>query len=327
MAVAIAEAGVLTEWTADPAAEAMFNNLGVVWEYVPGVNIALIDREMSLKNQARLGVSLLTDVVEEYALAMLDGAVFPALVAFPLPNGTYMLAGGNHRLAAAQEARRKTADLYVLRVNDEAMRRLITTTLNTLVGVRPERTETIEQAIAWMQRYGRSVKNTAAFFGIPERALSKEIRMRATRARIQAAGFSPSSFAKSHVERFGAIQNTNVLRMALALQERASLPEPAVNQMVVEIREQSTEAAQLSVVQQWMNRDDVKIRMAEKHPVRQSPTDAARSQLFRMLTGASKILDRLQSRGQAGLSNDDDYAAAVSSARSIAERLEALGAA
>ena len=62
----------------------------MTWEYVPDVAASLIDRQLSLQNQARLGVSLNPDLVDEYAIAMLEGAVFPALVAFPLQNGTYL---------------------------------------------------------------------------------------------------------------------------------------------------------------------------------------------------------------------------------------------
>lgn len=325
MAIAIKQATGMGEWTTDQAAESLFDRLGVTWEYARGISIGLVDRESSIQNQARLGVSLISDVVDEYALAMLDGAAFPALVAFPQPNGTYVLAGGNHRLAAAREAKRALVDLYILRVNDEAMRRLVTTSLNTLVGVRPERAETVEQAIAWMERYGRTPKNAASFYGLPESVLTRELRLRGAKRRLQIGGVPLQGLAKSVIERLSPLQNDIVLREAAVVTQDAGLSEPTVRQMVSEIREQRTEAGQLAVVQQWRDRDDVKLRKAEVHKGKASPLVKTRAEVFRLLNSADRLLGRHVSRGQLGLTNDDDYAKAVETARVILERLEAIG--
>ena len=315
-------------WTKDQAAEGLFDRLGVAWEYVANLPINLIDRELSLQNQARLGVSLDTDVVDEYALAMLEGAVFPALVGFQLQNGTYLLAGGNHRLAAAKEAMLTHADLYLLRVNDDAMRRLVTTSLNTLVGVRPQRQETIEQAIAWMEMFGRSAKSAASFYGVPEYALTRELKIRSTRKRMALAGVSPSALSKVAQERLSVLQNDIVLREAAVLQSEAVLAERELKQMVSEIREQRTEAGQLAVIQHWRDRDDVKLRKAQAHKGIgvTDPTTKNRAEVFRTLRTAERLLGKYVSLGQVGLSNDQDYQEALMLARTIVERLEVLGA-
>lgn len=325
MAIAMTTKIDTQHWTTDQAAENLLDRLGVTWEYVPNIEIALVDRELSLQNQARLGVSLNADVVDEYALAMLDGAVFPALVAFPLANGTYLLAGGNHRLAAAREAKWKTVDLYLLRVNDEAMRRLITTSLNTLVGVRPQREETIEQAIAWMQRYGRSARIASGFYGVPEASLNAEMRRRSALKRIALAGVPTSSLPKSVVERIAQLQNDIVLREVAVLQNDCKLPETEVKRLVSEIKEQRTEAGQLAVVGQWRERDDLKLRRAEAHKGRPAPTVKNRAEVFRLLKSATNLLTKHTSLGQLGMS-DADLTDALGLARSMVARLEEIGA-
>lgn len=325
VAIAMKAAVAADQWTTDQAAENLFERLGVTWEYARGISIGLVDRDLSIQNQARLGVSLIADVVDEYALAMLEGAAFPALVAFPLPNGTYVLAGGNHRLAAAREAKRPLVDLYILRVNDEAMRRLITTSLNTLVGVRPERAETLEQAIAWMERYGRTSKVAAAFYGIPDSTITAEMRSRSAKRRLQLAGVPASSIARTHLERLAQIQNDIVLRDVATFQSEVQLPEKDLKTLVREVREQRTESGQLAVVQQWRDRDDLKLRRAEVSKGRPSPVVKARAELFRTLKSAQNLLGRYVSRGQLGLTNDDDYAKAVELAREVAQKLEAIG--
>lgn len=326
MAIAMTSKIDTRHWTTDPAAEGLFEKLGLTWEYLRDIDIALVDRQLSLQNQARLGVSLDMEVVDEYGLAMLDGAVFPALVAFPVANGTYLLAGGNHRLAAAREAKLKYVDLYLLRVSDEAMRRLVTTSLNTLVGVRPAREETIEQAIAWMQRYGRSARIAASHYGIPEASLNQEMRRRTAYKRIAMAGVPASALSKTAAERLAQIQNDIVLREAAVLHTDAKLPETELKRLVSEVKEQRTEAGMLAVISQWRERDDLRLRRAEAHRGRPSPTVKNRAEVFRLLNSTVNLLSRHVSLGQLGLTNDDDLERAIDLARDVVARLEEIGA-
>lgn len=313
-------------WTCDKAVEAFLDRLGVGWEYISNININLIDRQASLQNQARIGVSLKPDTVVEYAVAMLEGSAFPAMVAFPLPNGTYLLAGGNHRLAAARDAGRKTVDLYVIRSNDEAMRRLITVSLNTLNGVRPDRADTLMQAVQMVQQYNRQPAFVASHFGLPISTLTGELRAIATRNRLRAAGVSTVPVAKTHLDRMAQLENDNVLREVAVVQSEVQLPDNELRKFIADVKGQRTEAGQLQVVQQWRDRDDLKLRRAEAHKGKPSPTIAARAGLMRALGSAETALRRHVTRSQVGLSNDGDYQSALDLARRIVAKLEALNA-
>jgi hypothetical protein len=314
------------QWTCEKAVEALLDRLGMQWEYVAGVCTGLIDQVASLQNQARIGVALKQDTVVEYAVAMLEGAVFPALVAFPLPNGTYILAGGNHRFAAAREAGRTTVDLYVIRSNDEAMRRLITVSLNTLNGIRPDRADTLMQAVQMVQQYNRQPTFVAAHFGLPLTTLTAELRAIATRNRLRAAGVSTAPVAKTHLDRMAQLENDNVLREVAVIQSEVQLPDSELRKLIADVKGQRTEAGQLAVVQQWRDRDDLKLRAVEIHKGRGavSPVIAARATLMRALSGAQTALRRHVTRSQAGLSNDGDYQRALEAARQIVAKLEAL---
>lgn len=317
----------MTGWTRDTAVEGLLARLGVVWVYRRNVQTVLIDRTLSLSNQARLGLSLDKDVVEEYALAMLEGDAFPALVAYPRGDGTYILAGGNHRLHAADEAGITHLDLYELNVKDQAMRRLITTSLNRLVGVRPGRADTVEQAIMWVDNYRKTAREAARLYGIPESTLTTEMRVRSARKRIQLAGVMADKLGKTAIRTISTIPNDIVLREAARLQADASLTEPDLRRMVQEVRNQRTEAGQLEVVRQWAGRDEVKFRKKQLYQGRGalSPSARIRAEVFRGLKTTMGVLEGHVSRGQAGLSDDTDYANALVLARALLARLEELG--
>lgn len=314
-----------SRWMRDPAAEALFERLGVKYEYRRDVEIALIDRDRSLRNQARVIDTLNNDVVESYALAMLEGAVFPALVAFPLPTGTYVLAGGNHRTAAAILADITLVDLYVLDVRDGALQRLITTTLNESVGHGIARPEKIELAIDWMERYGRTARSAAAEYHIPEAKFTDELRARAAQKRLLAAGVPAGSLNKSHAERLVTIPNDIVLRAAAALQIEVKLPDKELGRFVKEIRAFRTEGEQLGVVRQWREREDLKIRKTEVRRGRPSPSVRHRGDIFRGLKTVGRVLEQAVSLGATGLTGEHDYDEALKLARDLVARLEALG--
>ena len=70
---------------------------------------------------------------------MLDGAAFPAIIAYR-KNAKLVIIGGNTRLHAAIEAKRKTIDCYVVTITDPLTLHLLTVRDNTIEG-RPQTKE------------------------------------------------------------------------------------------------------------------------------------------------------------------------------------------
>lgn len=105
--------------------EQWLDSKGVQWVFVPDVSLDSIDKEKSLRNQARITQVLNEERLETYTEAMERGDVFPAAVAY-LVEGMYVLIDGNHRLQAAENAGKKLS-LYVVD-SDTDSRTIITMT-------------------------------------------------------------------------------------------------------------------------------------------------------------------------------------------------------
>ena len=312
------------QWTPDLPAEQLLTKLDVSWVYST-VGIGLIDQQASLQNQARLGVSIHQETMDEYATAMRDGAAFPALVGFMRPNGSFILAGGNHRLAAAKSTNRLTVDLYVCDVKDEAIRRLITTSLNTTVGVRTTREDAVIQAVSWMESYGRSVSAAAQAYNLPRESLDTYLRYRDTRRRLQGVGLIPDKINRSSLKHLSRITNDNVLRDAALFQLEFGVTEQEFRDLLSNVNATRTESDQIAVIQEWRKRDDIKARRSRQtKKVYRSPYQKNRTELARVLSTAQNLLKKHNTRGRLGLTNDDDWQASVTAAEFIASTLRSM---
>lgn len=316
------ESGV-PEWMPDPKVESLLTRLGVTWDYL-SVNINLVDAAASRSNQARLSDVLDESRVEEYAEAMKRGDTFPALVGHALGDGTFFLNGGNHRLAAGRRSGRTSVELYLLKTNDAGMRHLVTVLLNTLEGVRPSRADLLAQCIYTIDQYGYEVAETARQFGLPHSAVQTERRRIVTRGRLESAGLDPSSFGGRMLETLHTVSNDVAFRETAKLVASAKLPEPQARLLVNEVRDQRTEAGAKAVVQQWRDRDDVKLRRTGMLRRRASGPSAVRGRLMAALGSAETILGKHATKPALGLTNDDDMDRAVDLAARVWEKLDGV---
>jgi len=315
-------------WKADDTIEAHLNREGVRWEYLENVQVAQIDGKASLTNQARIRERIRQDVVEAYALAMMDGDVFPALVAHQRRDGAYVLMGGNHRLAAAKLAEITTVDLYLVASTDEAIIRLVTTTLNNVEGWRPPADEILEQAVRWMEEFGRSVKAAAVEYRVSPHVLATELRARQAKRRLRAVDVSDDRFTRSSLARLNSIENDNVLKAVADLGRQAALSGEQIDKVVVDVRSQRTEAAQLAAVQQWRDREDIRRRESEaaRGIVAHRGPDA-RVRLLQSLTWFERILEKNPTLASLGITAEEDCARTQERIRRVIVGLEGwLGA-
>lgn len=146
--------------------EAWLTSLGATWEFHPDLAITKIDQAAGLANQVRHD-PLHEEVVDRYAAAMVEGAVFPPIIA--TLDGHQPL-GGNHRIAAAQRARRVTLAAYLVDATPQVLRR-IRFEDNARHGLPPSPAERVEHAVALMAD-GMSQREAAAIVGIPQPKLS-----------------------------------------------------------------------------------------------------------------------------------------------------------
>ncbi len=310
-------------WFRDVPAEGVLKNSRVRFEYLKSVEISTIDLASSRQNQARIGVTVHQDLVDEYTIAMKSGAKFPALVAFRNQYGIYILAGGNHRISAAINAGYKFADLYLVTSNNEATRRMITTTLNLKNGARTSREDAMEQAISWMKIYGRSLADTASHYGVPVSSLQFRLRNMQTQDRLMKASVDTKGLNKMSLAALASIQNDHVLQEAGAFQAEFHVRDADFKRMVRDLRDARTEADQLAVVKSWRTREDLpQLRRGRAGGKVASGPAKNRAEMARCFTTLRRLMIKNPSRGQLGLSEDADYQRALQLSYEITDRLE-----
>ena len=84
----------------DPRAEQWLTKHGVEWHCEKGVPLSLVDWDASLKNQARLKISLIPGHVDELAISILSGDQLPDPIGYYNKDGRIIIISGNHRVAA-----------------------------------------------------------------------------------------------------------------------------------------------------------------------------------------------------------------------------------
>lgn len=311
----------------DLPAEAILDGVPVSWSYQHKVGIGLIVAKRSLRNNARVGPPLDQEYVNEYAAALKRGEALPSMVAYLEKDGTYTLAGGNHRLPAYILAGVTAVDLYVIICDDQALRALIPPLLNRYHGrpVRPG--ERVQQAIAWMRQFNKSVRQTALAYGIPDSTLHHELREQARDERNAGLGIRAGQISRRVERRLNIIANDGPYKAAHELTVDARLNTQEAGDLAKAIADQHSEEGQQAVLDDWKARDDIQARIAERRklPNMQQPlSERIRSQIFTFLNGAANKLAQYPSRAQSGLTQDSEYQRAIEVSDRIAARLAAM---
>jgi ParB-like chromosome segregation protein Spo0J len=314
-------------WMREPQAEAYLTEINVAWSYVRRVPVGLIDVGRSLRNNARIGLAVDQDYVTQYADAMRRGDTIPTMVAFMERDGTYTLAGGNHRLPAAISAGRTHVDLYVVHCNDQAVRDMIPANLNRWHGRAVAASERVEQALAWQQKYGRTTRQASLFFGIPEKTIQHALREKGREKRFQLAGLTPGLVTMRVERRLNRIVNDAPLRDAYDLAVKAKLTDLEANQLTQELMEERSEEGQHDIIRRWRERDDLKLRMAERRRAPNAASSASQrtsSRLFAALGSAANLLAAHTTRASLGLTTDSEYKRAVTLSEKVWSGLDSM---
>jgi hypothetical protein len=156
----------------DPRIEDWLTERGVTWEFVEALAVADIDEWHSLTNQARLE-ALDAETVDRYAEDMKRGHVFPAIL---VRRRGSLLAnlGGNHRVAGARKAKRKTLAAYVVECDDRTSR-ILALEDNRFHGLAPAEEERLLQAVQLVESGDADPFEAAAIVGVSGSKLAREL--------------------------------------------------------------------------------------------------------------------------------------------------------
>lgn len=235
------------------------------FEYLAGIDLALVDEKRSIANQARLVVPIIQEKVDQYVQMIRRWPdTIPALVAYRW-DGKYVLIDGNHRFLAAKKAGKATLDVYVVKTTDMVLIDRATRLWNRWTnGAAPKDEEVMNQAVYLVESGTCTIAAAAAQSFVSEASLRNEIVARQQRTRAERLGFDPNILGRSVLRMFSAIHNDNVLSSALKTANKHAVSVAQGNRLLELIREAgTTENRQLQAVETW-TREVVPTRAAPK---------------------------------------------------------------
>lgn len=154
----------------DPALEAYFDNKMVDWEFIADLPIEDVDREASVRNQARVEEAVIPRRVANYAEAKRRGDVFPALVGHRGLKNRIVIMDGNNRFHADLEVESRTVPFYVVSAKPETLK-VMTYELNRRNGERPSKVDDEQQGIHLIDT-GLTIEEAASTVGLAPSTLS-----------------------------------------------------------------------------------------------------------------------------------------------------------
>lgn len=223
------------------------------------VALSAIDKEASLKNQARVSAPLHEDAVLLYGVAMEAGQEFPPIIVYKNSNDMYVVVDGNHRVAGAEVAGVTALTALVIQNPTPNMIQALTYEANTKHGIPTTIDERVQQALH-LEISGMPRGEAAKALGIPESRLAGAAELQRVDMRIfhiKRAALGELSIQARR--RLGNIRNDNVLAAALELVTSSRMSAIEVNDLVSKINRQSTEADQMLEVQREVGRQATKV--------------------------------------------------------------------
>lgn len=230
----------------DPKIEAWLDSNEVEYIFLPQLNFAIIDRQRSLHNQARVGAPLVDDQVLVYAEAKAKGSIFPPIVACEEPGRALLtILDGNHRLGSDDLLGVETGPAYVVKNASEVQILRLTYTANHTNGLALTIEDRLNHAAHLMAVAGTTQKAAAELTGVPPKRLASFMAIREARSRHRSLGLQEHKSITA-LERLGAIRSDEVLRAAAPVAVQMSVDD--VNQLVTAVNRARSETDQMAIV-------------------------------------------------------------------------------
>lgn len=305
--------------------EAWLDKENISYRFIGDIPLDKINSKLSDENHARI-VAKDDGLVATYAINMLDGDAFPAIVVYE-KDGQYVVIDGNHRRWAAMEAKLTHIPAYLVENKDEFVLESLTLTANFKTnGDRPKLEEGIQSAMFMVNKHNRTALEMGKRFGISPSKISDAIRVENVRRRLAERGISSADIKKDILERLNAIYSDTVLIDAVDTIRKGNLGPSLVSQLVPDIRQHRTEADQLAYLESYRSTQDFKERMATTPPTgaKRGHGNSQRTQFYSHLGALKRDLERFPTMEQMGLTREDDRKRVIVDTVQIVRRMEAL---
>lgn len=277
----------------DPSTEKWLEDLRVSYS-LEEISLSDIDIEASRNNNARVGVPLDQNVADDYGLAMLSGAAFPAVI-LRLEGLQYFVLGGNHRIGGAEAAGIGSVLAYVVESQDTMILDLITRMDNRREGVRQTDQELVIHCIYLIEKYNQTIRDVAARFGKKESWLQQHIHAHQMRQKLLGWGLkveNASNAMLQEIERVGA--NHNIQRAVAKAAIKFNLKGSALRNFCRDVRASTTEAEAMKAVKDFVAEETAK----QSKPARATVTHTMSHSFYSKFRGLKNFLE--QGRNKSG---------------------------
>jgi hypothetical protein len=292
----------------DPRTEAWLSREGVAFEYLDQLPLALIDEAKSQANQARVE-ALDPGLVKDYETLIEAGTQFPPIVVYLVNSSKYVIIDGNHRYTAYKNKDVARSDAYLVKTSDRFILERLTRAANQTNGKRASENEVLQSALQLVERYGRTVAEVAASFGIPPSRLHSLVRTSATRNRLRAMNQPREAdrLLGTTAAILATIDNDRVLKEAAIATVEGGMTGAQVTELIHDIAAGRTEMDQLMAVKRFTERPDYTRRKEETQGGRVRTSTMPQSHAVVTAMGALKsALKKRPTREQLGLTDDTE---------------------
>lgn len=242
----------------DPRVEQWLNKEGVEWHYEADVALARVDREASLKNQARFK-AINQDHVLELAIAA-EQYELPALVGYYSRERRVVVISGNHRLEAYSLIGKTTSDFYMVDTAYDWVIDRLTRVANMLEGEPLSRDERLTHAMYLVRTGDMPVDVAAKTMGLSGSSLREALAGDEVRERLSKLGFAQKLYPSTLSELYRVKQDSALLEAARLVHEAQLTSEETAELARRLDKVASSEKAQQSVIEQM--RHDYRSRIA-----------------------------------------------------------------
>lgn len=275
-------------------------------------------------NPARFNARLDKDLWETYALEMMDGREFTALLVNE-SGGSYEMVGGNHRIRAAEESNRKTLLCIVINISDPVMMDRLMFEDNRVQGKPPSREEYYLKALSMMSQHGWTVRTAAKEYSLHENTLRSRVETQELRVWFSSHGVDSGNIPQSSMMQLKKLLVDEPVLLALVriINRHKCWAAQDVKEAVNGVRRRRSESAKLEYVDElnksWATTKSSKKSRHATHPVR--------SEFRKALTIMHNILEDRSTVSSLQLSGipKDEMADEAARVKIVASALSRLG--
>jgi len=243
------------KWCADLKAESDYRAMAITFSKQT-IRFSQIDLKESSFNGARLGDTIINDLVNDYAQGMINGDTFPSVVVYKAKNGKFIIISGNQRsnaiaklIAMGKLPKDPTMEVYVLDTADQMLLEAVARSANVSHGSRTTATERMAHAIYMVTKYGMKPSDAALLYMVSCSSINHNLRAEKVRRDLGKQNIDVSSLPNSAIEPLRKLENDNgsFLKVgSLVAQHRPTAER--VKQIINRVDRAKSDAGRLSVV-------------------------------------------------------------------------------